>query len=61
MKTNTKKIKVKKESGGKREGAGRPKGAATIIIPFRILPEWKERIKEVVRAEIALIKKDALI
>ena len=57
MKINTKKIKVKKESGGSRIGAGRPKGEKTIILTFRILPEWKDRIKKVVQNEIELIKK----
>lgn len=46
-----------KSHGGKRHGAGRkPSGIDTKTISFRIHPEWEQRIKEVVRKEIAKIK-----
>ena len=51
-------MKLKKQSGGTRAGAGRPKGEKTMILTFRILPEWKERIKKVVQTEILGIKKE---
>ena len=51
-------MKQKKQSGGSRIGAGRPPKEPTIIVTFRILPEWKERIKKVVLMEIEGIKKE---
>ena len=60
MKTSTKKIKVKKESGGSRIGAGRPIGAKHVNLTFRVLPEWKDQIKIIVRSEIQRIKTETL-
>ncbi len=61
MKTSTKKIKVKKESGGSRIGAGRPTGAKHVNLTFRVLPEWKDQIKIIVRAEIQRIKGETFV
>ena len=49
-------MKQKKESGGIRAGAGRPIGAKHVNLTFRVLPEWKDQIKVIVRAEIQRIK-----
>lgn len=44
--------------GDKRLGSGRkPSGIDTKTISFRIHPEWEQQIKEVVRKEIAKIKR----
>jgi hypothetical protein len=46
-------------SGGKRKGAGRKKlPYKTKTISFRIKPEWEQKIKKVVRAEIKKLKSD---
>lgn len=47
-----------KSHGGKRSGAGRkPSNLPSKTISFRIHPEWEQRIKEVVRNEIAKLKR----
>lgn len=48
----------KKNSGGSRAGSGRKKSDPTIVIPFRIKPEWKDRIKKLVYQEMELIRSE---
>lgn len=47
-----KKSPPKKQAGGKREGAGRPKGEPTKAIGIRVPVKWHKQITSLVRAEV---------
>ena len=42
----------KKAPGGKRKGAGRPKGEATKAVGVRVPVKWHKQITALVRAEV---------
>ena len=42
----------KKTAGGKRKGAGRPKGSPTKAIGVRVPVKWHKQITSLVRAEV---------
>jgi len=47
-----KKSPPKKQAGGKRKGAGRPKGEPTTAIGVRVPAKWHKQITALVRAEV---------
>lgn len=47
-----KKSPPKKQAGGKRKGAGRPKGEPTKAIGVRVPVKWHKQITALVRAEV---------
>lgn len=47
-----KKSPPKKHAGGKRKGAGRPKGEPTKALGLRVPTKWHKQLVELVRAEV---------
>lgn len=45
-------MKKKKTPGGKRKGAGRPKGEPTKAVGVRVPIKWHKQITALVRAEV---------
>jgi hypothetical protein len=47
---------VKENRGGKRKGAGRKPKPPTVTITFRVKPDEKEPIRQIVRAELKKLR-----
>lgn len=47
-----KKSPPKKQAGGKRKGAGRPKGEPTKSLGLRVPTKWHKHLSDMVRAEV---------